>query len=140
MVPPGCHDDYFWLLASVSEQSSCQADSLECTLPNNRVQWAGNRPVVVTNDLIRDHQEFQFLPPRLFNRWYSGTIMNYNFTGFVGDVCVDPEIAFTPADLYSREIQGNSAESDGTTGASLTWHFPVQDWDTTGWFCVRLPT
>ena len=61
--------------------------------------------------------------------------MNYNFTGFVSDECVDPEIAFTPADVYSREIQGNIATADGNT----TWHFPVQDWDTTDWFCVRLP-
>ena len=66
--------------------------------------------------------------------------MNYNFTGFVDDECVDPEIAFTPADLYSREIQANRAEGDGINEASLAWHFPVQDWDTTDWFCVRLPT
>lgn len=138
-VPQACLDDYFWLLASVSEQSSCQAGDLEGSLPKTRMQWPGNRPVVMTNDHIRDHQEFQFLPPRLFNRWYSSTIMNYNFTGFVGDECVDPEIAFTPADLYSREIQGNTATTNGTSSSCLSWHFPVQDWDTTDWFCVRLP-
>lgn len=124
----------------MSDQPICQAEDSEESLPSGKMLWQGNRPVVMTNDHVRDHQEFQFLRPRLFNRWYSSTIMNYNFTGFVGDECVDPEIAFTPADVYSREIQGNNATANGSIEASSrTWHFPVQDWDTTDWFCVRLP-
>lgn len=134
LVPQGCLDDYFWLLASVSDQSNCQSKDSQS---GDTRKWPGARPVVMTNDQIRDHMEFQFLGPRLFNRWYSSTIMNYNFTGFVGDECIDPEIAFTPADMYSREIQGNTARVNAKIDGA-TWHLPVQDWD--DWFCIRLPT
>lgn len=139
-MPQGCLDDYFWLLASVADQVSSQRADVDDTHLEDKPHWPGSRPVVMTNDQIRDHQEFQFLRPRLFNRWYSSTIMNYNFTGFVDNECVDPEIFFSPADVYSKEIQGNvpdTGKPDFSVGK--TWHFPVQDWDT-DWFCIRLPS
>jgi hypothetical protein len=77
------------------------------------------------------------LEPKLFNRWLSSTIVNYSFTGFVDDVCVDPEIVFNPADSFSREIQGNASANEDS---SMCWHIPVQDWPATDWFCVRLPS
>lgn len=139
IVPQGCLDDYFWLLASVSEQSNCQADEVEKLQRKGNKQRAGNRPFVMTNDQVRDHQQFDLLEPKLFNRWYSSTIINYNFTGFVNEECVDPEIAFTPADNFSREIQSNKMRNEGKNEANC-WHFPVQDWEPSHWFCVRLPS
>ena len=95
---------------------------------------SGKQVIVVTNDQIEDHKEYGLLEAKVFNRWYSNTIVNYNFTGFVGDECIDPEIAFTPADTFSREIQCNKC-ADGLA----VWHFPVSDWSSSEWFCLRTP-
>ena len=135
-VPEGCLDDYFWIVASVTDQGNSTPEDIETETLR---RWSGARPVIVTNDQGRDHrgdtQEIQLLEPRLFNRWYSTSIVNYNFTGFVDDLCVDPEIVFNPTEAFSREIQRNESP-DG----SATWHFPVHDWETTDWFCLRIPT
>jgi hypothetical protein len=130
-APQGCLDDYFWILASVSEQSS-ESSSLKASR-----RWSGAIPVVLTNDKSEDHKELQMLGPKLFNRWLSSTIVNYSFTGFVDDVCVDPEIIFHPVDAFSREVQGNASANEES---SMCWHMPVQDWPATDWFCVRLPS
>lgn len=140
-VPAGMLDDYFWISATVidqdtsnitSKKSARQADALE---RDSKRLGSGSHPVVVSNDQIRDHKEFELLEPKAFNRWYSNTIVNYNFTGFVGNECIDPDIAFTPADKYSCEIQGNQAEN-----GTISWHFPVHDWHTSDWFCIRIPS
>lgn len=142
-VPAGMLDDYFWISATVIDQDLSNSTPMEIVRQHDAGAWerdskrlgSGKHPVVVSNDQIRDHKEFQLLEPKAFNRWYSNTIVNYNFTGFVGDECVDPEIAFTPADKYSHEIQGNQA-GNGT----VSWHFPVHDWHTCDWFCIRIPS
>lgn len=135
-VPPGCLDDYFWMLATIADQSKCETES-SCGVASSDMEplWSGGRPVVMTNDQIRDHKEHELGEPRAFNRWYSNAVVNYTFTGFVDDECVDHEVAFTPADSFSREIQCNEIKSTN----AIAWHFPVQDWETTDWFCIRLP-
>lgn len=133
-MPQGCLDDYFWILASISKQTvSRGGKSLRVPQDDKGKRWPGGRPVVLTNDQIRDHKP-HLIDTKLFNRWYSNTIVNYNFTGFVDDECIDPDIGFNPADFFSREIQKN------TSGAASVWHFPVHDWEATDWFCLRLPT
>lgn len=82
---------------------------------------------------MRDHQ-IEMLEPMLFRRWFSNYIVNYNFAPFVnGRSAHHSEIGFSPADFFSREIQGNKDE-DG----SMIWHFPIAGEDCE-WFCIRIP-
>lgn len=129
----GTIDDYFWIGASLSDQSASRKNVDLHVSHEEGGRWPGSRPVVLTNDQIRDHK-VGLMEPKLFNRWYSNTIVNYNFTGFVDDECIDPEIGFSPADFFSREIQMNKS------GGGNAWHFPVHDWESTDWFCVRIPS
>ena len=121
------------MLASVSDQSASRkgADlSVSNNDPNGR--WPGVRPVLISNDQMRDHK-WELLEPRLFRRWYGCHIVNYNFTAFVMGECVEGnEIFFSQADFFSREIQGNQ------TPEGKAWHFPVSDWDLEERFVVRL--
>jgi hypothetical protein len=132
IVPAGCLDDYFWILASVSEQSVSRNGRELGVEAGDRLRWPGTRPVILSNDQLRDHK-LELLEPMLFRRWYSNFIVNYNFSGFVGDACTSPEIGFSPADFFSREIQGNR-DATGT----MVWHFPIAD-TRDEWFCVRIP-
>lgn len=103
-------------------------------LPQNaKGQWPGTRPVLVTNDQMRDHQ-VEMLEPLLFRRWYSNYIVNYNFAAFVDGVSTHSEIGFSPADFFSREIQSNS-----TKDGSIVWHFPIKGKENE-WFCCQLPS
>mmetsp|Transcript_21469 Transcript_21469/g.49547 ORF Transcript_21469/g.49547 Transcript_21469/m.49547 type:complete len:132 (+) Transcript_21469:385-780(+) len=124
------------MLASVSNQtSSTGSKSLHVDPFNEHGRWPGARPMLITNDQMRDHK-LELLEPRLFRRWYASHIVNYTFTGFVHDQCVDDEIHFSPADFFSREIQGNFV---GDKGSAMAWHFPVRDWDGCERFCIRIP-
>ena len=127
VVPSGSLDDYYWMFASVSMKE-------EFIPPNNSEgRWPGNRPMLISNDKLRDHK-MSLLEPRLFRRWYSNFLVNFTFSAFVNDECTDREIGFKTADFYSREIQGNSANQNETT-----WHFPVRDWDENESLCIRIP-
>ena len=139
-VPAGCLDDYYWMLASVSEQLvSRNGIDIDVSPDNNEGRWPGTRPMLITNDQMRDHK-LELMEPRLFRRWYSCYIVNYNFTAFVDDECIDKEIGFSTADFFSREIQGNQTTgSDGDSAGGTVWHFPVKDWDLSDRFCIRIP-
>lgn len=132
-------DDLYWMLASISEQAnSRQGVSLDISVDDPSGRWPGTRPMLLSNDQMRDHK-LELLEPRLFRRWYASHIVNYSFTGFVGNECVDDEIMFSPADFFSREIQSNISTfgfSEGT--GSRVWHFPVSDWDENERFCLRI--
>ena len=95
--------------------------------------------MLVSNDQMRDHK-LTMMEPRLFGRWYGCHIVNYNFTAFVDDECVDREIGFSAPDFFSREIQGNPTPEVGfENGGGTAWHFPVSDWDLDDRFCIRIP-
>jgi len=127
VVPVGSLDDYYWMYASVSMDE-------EFVPPDNpEGRWAGNRPMLISNDKLRDHK-MSLLEPRLFRRWYSNFLVNFTFSAFVNDECIDKEIGFRTADFYSREIQGNVTNENGTT-----WHFPVKDWNDNESLCMRIP-
>eukprot|EP00521_Asterionellopsis_glacialis_P010453 CAMPEP_0195309974 /NCGR_PEP_ID=MMETSP0707-20130614/39008_1 /TAXON_ID=33640 /ORGANISM="Asterionellopsis glacialis, Strain CCMP134" /LENGTH=710 /DNA_ID=CAMNT_0040374279 /DNA_START=82 /DNA_END=2214 /DNA_ORIENTATION=+ len=146
-VPAKCLDDYYWMLASVSEQKTSSV-GVDIHVPpsNSERRFPGLRPMLITCDQMRDHK-LELLEPRLFRRWYSSFIVNYNISCVVnGDVeaCntdddVDGEeqerqVEFFPADFFSREIQGNAApDSDATV-----WHFPVSEWGEHERLCIRL--
>ncbi|EJK63364.1 hypothetical protein THAOC_15979, partial [Thalassiosira oceanica] len=147
-VPPRCLDDFYWMLASVSDQSSSSSRGPEdgpsdlSFVPGDdpRGRFPGTRPMLVTNDQMRDHK-LELLEPRLFRRWYGCHIVNYSFTAFVlGESVAGNEIVFSQADCFSREIQGNDTGGDGdgdgggeegesAAWGGRAWHFPVSDWD-----------
>lgn len=84
---------------------------------------------------MRDHR-WDLLEPRLFRRWCSCHIVNYNFTEFVEDKWEDGrQVDFCAADFFSNEMQGNPVGSSH----SLAWHFPVSGWDEHDRLCIRLP-
>ena len=97
--------------------------------------------MLISNDQMRDHK-LELLEPRLFRRWYGCHIVNYNFTAFVMGESVDGnEIGFSPADFFSREIQGNPCPADEESEwGGQAWHFPVNDFDLDERFVVRIPT
>lgn len=135
-VPTGCLDDYYWMYASVASQTvSTNGEDMYVELGNEAGRWPGERPMLVSNDQMRDHK-LSLLEPRLFRRWYSNFLVNFTFSAFVGDDCTEKEIGFRTADFYSREIQGNPSSE---TGSGLTWHFPVSDWKENESFCIRIP-
>jgi len=135
-VPARCLDDYYWMLSSVSRQSvSSNGANLDVPPHNEEGRWPGTRPMLITNDQMRDHK-LELLDPRLFRRWSSSYIVNYDFPPLPSDRASDKEITFQPADFFSREIQGNP--SNGNNHNSV-WHFPVNEWDRNDRFCVRIP-
>lgn len=138
IVPPSLLDDYYWMYASICEQGTKFHGKEQYIPPGNEEgRWPGIRPMLVSNDQMRDHK-LSLLEPRLFRRWYSNFIVNFTFSAFVGDQCVDKEIGFSTADFYSREIQGNAIMNNGDD--SMVWHFPVSDWGECESFCVRIPS
>ena len=141
-VPPRCLDDFYWMLASISDQTTSrngQDLSVSNNDPNGR--FPGTRPMLITNDQMRDHR-FELLEPRLFRRWYGCHIVNYNFTAFVlGESTPNNEIGFSQADFFSREIQGNpcpASDKENQWGGQA-WHFPVNDWELDERFVIRIP-
>jgi len=129
-----CLDDYYWMLASVSDQTAARK-GMEIDVPPNNPEgrWPGLRPIIVSNDQMRDHK-LELLQPRLFRRWVSSFIIKYDFTSVVDEKWDEREVIFSPAEHFSREIQENSCP-DG----QMTWHFPVSEWGKDERFCIKLP-
>ncbi len=132
-VPARCLDDFYWMLASVSDQTVSR-NGIDIDVKPDSVdgKWPGARPMLISNDQMRDHK-LGLLEPRLFRRWMSCYIVNYSFTAFVGKESADKEISFSTADIFSREIQCNQT-NDGNA-----WHFPVRDWALDDRLCIRIP-
>lgn len=133
-VPSKCLDDYYWMLASTSNQTvACGSDTvMNVPISDADGRFPGLRPMLITNDQMRDHR-WDLLDPRLFRRWCSCHIVNYNLTDFVDDDWADREVDFCAADFFSNEIQGNP------TPSGTVWHFPVSDWDEHERLCIRVP-
>ena len=125
------------MLASISSQEkSSNGKSLDVTPEQAELEnrFPGTRPMVLSNDLMRDHR-LELFDPRLFRRWTASHIVNYNFTAFVNDECVDPEVGFSTPDFFSHEIQANPS-----TNGDTTWHIPVSDWTKNERLVIRLPS
>ena len=139
-VPHKCLDDYFWMLASASNQTLA-SDQVDMNVPisDSDGRFPGLRPMLVTNDQMRDHR-WDLLEPRLFRRWCSCHIVNYNISEFVEDEWEEREVDFCAADFFSNEIQGNpSPGAEGKSPCGLVWHFPVKGWDEHDRLCIRVP-
>ena len=135
VVPPMCLDDLYWMLASVSNQTvSTEGRSIDVPKDNAEGRFPGLRPMVITNDKMRDHK-MELLEERAFRRWCCSHIVNYNFTTFIMNEWDEREISFHAADVFSDEIQGNICPG----GGMMAWHFPVSEWDGNERFCLRLP-
>ncbi|GAX09314.1 hypothetical protein FisN_32Hh010 [Fistulifera solaris] len=145
VVQPGSLDDFYWITASVTDQTNAIAtlissseltiggDELWVAPDNSKGRWPGARPLLISNDRMRDHK-LSMMEPQLFRRWFSNYMVNYSFLAYVsGASRARSDIHFLAADAYSREIQSNPLE-DGR----IAWHFPLQD-TTDEWFCVVLP-
>lgn len=135
VVPPKCLDDYYWMIASVTNQTNMPLDEEWLVdAGNEEGRYPGLRPILITNDRMRDHK-LALLEPRLFRRWYSSHIVNFNFTEGYADEWEERNVDFHAADFFSREIQGNPSGSNG----ALAWHFPVTGWDDKERLCLRIP-
>lgn len=131
-VLPRCLDDYYWMLASVSNQTNArQLVDLRVSTDDKDGRSPGLRPILVTNDKMRDHK-LDLLEPREFRRWCSCHIVNYNISSYIEDEWEDIPVQFLPADFFSREIQGNTHGN----GKGKIWHFPVTEWDEPARFCI----
>jgi pentatricopeptide repeat protein len=132
-VPQRCLDDYYWMLSSVSNQTVSRCDtSVDASVLTSESRWPGTRPLIITNDQMRDHK-LELLEPRLFRRWSSNTIVNYHIPPYTDHK--EQEVTFATAEFISREIQSNPANA--TEG--VVWHFPVCDWNQNDRFCLRIP-
>ena len=131
IVPRLNLDDYFWMLASVSNQTNAmQRDDLSIPFGDDQGRFPGMRPMLITNDQMRDHK-LDLLKPREFRRWSSCHIVNYDISAYEKDEWEeDRHISFVPADYFSREIQMNPHKN----GKDSVWHFPIGD--STDWLCV----
>ncbi|KAG7346324.1 protein-only RNase P [Nitzschia inconspicua] len=132
VVPRLCLDDYFWMLASVSNQTkSRQGQDLTVPMKDELGRFPGMRPMIITNDQMRDHK-LNLLEPREFRRWCSCHIVNYHLNFYEADEWEDRLVQLEPADYFSREIQGNPHP----TGGGDVWHFPISN--STDWLCIWL--
>mmetsp|Transcript_25016 Transcript_25016/g.52561 ORF Transcript_25016/g.52561 Transcript_25016/m.52561 type:complete len:848 (-) Transcript_25016:2057-4600(-) len=134
IVEPMCHDDMYWMLASVSNQTvSTNGESMHVSKNNDEGRFPGLRPMVISNDKMRDHK-LDLLEERSFRRWCCSHVVNYHFTEYIEDQREERNITFHAADIFSDEIQGNEC-----SGGVIAWHFPVREWDANERFCLRLP-
>lgn len=135
IVPRFVLDDYFWMLASVSNQTNAsQRGDLNIHVGDNQGRFPGMRPMLITNDQMRDHK-LDLLKPREFRRWCSCHIVNYVVGEYKEDEWEeDREIYLAPADSFSREIQPNTHSN----GKGNVWHFPIAGStdDSTDWLCI----
>lgn len=133
VVPAQCFDDYYWMLASVSPQNG-MANVYVASSDDER--FPGIRPMLVSNDQMRDHK-LELLEPKLFRRWYSSHIVTYSISPFEEDEWEPRTVNFAPADSFSREIQGNPM--DEKIMSRTAWHFPVSTWEERGdRFCIAI--
>mmetsp|Transcript_48357 Transcript_48357/g.139083 ORF Transcript_48357/g.139083 Transcript_48357/m.139083 type:complete len:133 (-) Transcript_48357:2013-2411(-) len=122
------------MLASVSNQTVARdTEDLRVAPENTEGRLPGLRPMLITNDQMRDHK-LDLLEPREFRRWRSCHIVSYDITPFEKNEWEDKRIVeLSPADFFSREIQGNLHGNGKTT----VWHFPVSEWEEPGArFCI----
>jgi anti-anti-sigma regulatory factor len=130
-VPAACLDDYYWMMASVANQT---VSGMRVSTSDDQGRLPGLRPLIVTNDQMRDHR-LSLLEPREFRRWTSCHIVKYHIAGYLRDEWEARQVTFFPADFFSREIQGNP-HPNGV--GSLVWHFPVAEWEEPDRFCVYI--
>jgi len=96
VVSPQCLDDDYWMISSVAEQRENYTQFVRA----GSDMFPGLRPMLISNDKMRDHW-CSLMEPRLFRRWTSSHMVNYEFQ------CDDVhrKVKLFPADAFSSEIQ-----------------------------------
>ena len=136
VVPPEFFDDYYWMLASVAEQQAgSNIDTLQVPPDDPSGRFPGLRPIVVTNDQMRDHRP-ELLEERLFRRWTSCHMVAYSIKYDEEKDCKDREVVFFPADFFSSEIQQNLTARFGDKTSA--WHIPVSGWPENDRLCLMI--
>lgn len=130
IVPSGCLDDYYWMLSSVANQRDSR---LHVSTDDAQGRFPGLRPLLITNDMMRDHR-LELLEPRLFRRWTNCHIVKYRMKLYEVNEWEQRHVDLVPADFFSREIQSNKFEEAG--GNFTAWHFPVTGWDEPDRLCI----
>lgn len=126
-------DDYYWMISSVADQKLPEDQHIESNNADGR--FPGKRPMLITNDQMRDHR-FSLMEPRDFRRWTGCHIVNYSIANYEGgDEWRDREVNFCEADCFSREIQCNVGPRFGN---STVWHLPVSGWAEMDWLCMSI--
>lgn len=126
------------MLASVANQG----ERVKVPIDNESNRFPGLRPILITNDQMRDHK-LTLLAPRLFRRWTSCHIVKYSLSP---DDVVDSDVeasaaekpvkvSFFPAKFFSREIQGNKLPKQND---SIVWHLPVSGWPEDDRLCISV--
>eukprot|EP00934_Nitzschia_sp_Nitz4_P004729 Nitzschia sp. Nitz4//scaffold205_size38804//13404//16468//NITZ4_007642-RA/size38804-augustus-gene-0.50-mRNA-1//1//CDS//3329541507//4719//frame0 len=135
VAPKMCHDDYYLILASVSNQTNARGEnSIHVPVDNSDGRCPGLRPIVVTNDQMRDHR-LKLLGQREYRRWLSCHVVTYDIERTQGDPWgAKPAVELHPADFFSREIQQNPTTSEGVTA----WHIPVTEWEEPSRYCLSI--
>jgi len=131
LVPAGCLDDYYWMIASVADQTASRRRlvgeegeedhtaaaatllSLDVAPGNEGGRWPGARPSLISNDQMRDHR-LELLEPRLFRRWASTHIVNYHFpnTASIGHDGAEEDEEDTTASTGITEDGGGQDDGD----------------------------
>lgn len=130
-VPLHCLDDYYWMFASVVDHTN---PNLRVPLEDKGGRVPGLRPMLVTNDQMRDHK-LALLEPREFRRWTRCHIVNYYFPPHTKGEWEDREVELYPADLFSAEIQCNKHPQ--RTNENV-WHIPVAEWSHYERLCISM--
>ena len=136
VVPPDYFDDYYWMLGSIATQKAGSSEHALHVPPNDPSgRSPGLRPIVVTNDLMRDHR-LDLLEERLFRRWTSCHMVAYSIQHQNETNYKDSEVSLIPADFFSCEIQRNIAAKFGDN--TTIWHVPVAGWPEHDRLCLMI--
>ena len=123
-IAPRGLDDIFCVMATVSKQTALSATS---------THWAGARPILITNDTLRDHT-LRLNNPLLARQWYNSHVVNV--TRERQDFTSGPH-------FYQRGIQGHACPligKDDYEGGGTAWLFAVEGWSPYDRLVVRIPT
>ena len=135
IVPATCFDDYYWMIASVTDQDLNNRNNSPSGQHSKVDRIPGQRPILVTNDQMRDHR-LALLEARPFRRWTSCHIVNYSIDGYARDEWeTGRNITFFPPSAFSREIQSNKCS---TKTEQVVWHIPITGWDEPDRLCISI--
>ena len=132
VVSQYCFDDYYHMIATVAAKTLDKVIVCE----NRKETLPGLRPIVISNDQMRDHR-LALMDPRPFRRWTSTHFVNYHIDAYDNDTWEPGRtVKLVPPITFSREIQVNEVPS---IPGRKAWHFPITGWGDAERFCISFP-
>eukprot|EP00633_Aureoumbra_lagunensis_P004774 CAMPEP_0197317738 /NCGR_PEP_ID=MMETSP0891-20130614/48297_1 /TAXON_ID=44058 ORGANISM="Aureoumbra lagunensis, Strain CCMP1510" /NCGR_SAMPLE_ID=MMETSP0891 /ASSEMBLY_ACC=CAM_ASM_000534 /LENGTH=504 /DNA_ID=CAMNT_0042807877 /DNA_START=242 /DNA_END=1756 /DNA_ORIENTATION=+ len=113
-VPRGCHDDSYWMLATVT---------------------GSNPPLALTNDKIRDHWH-KLLGARSKDRWSTASVVHFEID--LDRDCNQSTIKFDFPPPYVRHVHRNFIDLRDISSSATVWHIPDMSPNATRWLAIRL--